>query len=51
MPAPAALHHTCFVVRDVEGTARRLAAALGIGPWRGGLPLPEAVVGAASTDG
>lgn len=30
---PVALHHTCFVVRDLEGTARRLSDALGIGPW------------------
>jgi catechol 2,3-dioxygenase-like lactoylglutathione lyase family enzyme len=30
---PVALHHTCFVVRDLEGTAQRLADALGIGPW------------------
>lgn len=30
---PAALHHTCFVVRDLEGTAQRLADALGVGPW------------------
>ncbi len=32
-PIPAALHHTCFLVRDLEGTAQRLADALGIGPW------------------
>jgi methylmalonyl-CoA/ethylmalonyl-CoA epimerase len=30
---PVALHHTCFVVRDLEGTAQRLADSLGIGPW------------------
>ena len=30
---PAALHHTCFLVRDLEGTAQRLSDALGIGPW------------------
>jgi methylmalonyl-CoA/ethylmalonyl-CoA epimerase len=30
---PAALHHTSFVVRDLEGTARRLSDSLGIGPW------------------
>ena len=29
-PAPAAFHHTCFLVRDLEGTAQRLADALGI---------------------
>lgn len=28
-----ALHHTCFLVRDLEGTARRLSDSLGIGPW------------------
>lgn len=30
---PVALHHTCFLVRDLEGTAQKLADALGIGPW------------------
>lgn len=30
---PVALHHTCFVVRDLEGTAQKLADSLGIGPW------------------
>jgi len=30
---PVAFHHTCFLVRDLEGTAQRLADALGIGPW------------------
>ena len=30
---PVALHHTCFLVRDLEGTAQRMADALGIGPW------------------
>lgn len=33
IPAAAALHHTCFLVRDLEGTAQRMADALGIGPW------------------
>lgn len=33
MPTAAALHHTCFLVRDLEGTAQRLSDALGIGPW------------------
>jgi methylmalonyl-CoA/ethylmalonyl-CoA epimerase len=33
IPPAAALHHTCFLVRDVEATARRLAETLGIGPW------------------
>ena len=28
-----ALHHTSFLVRDLEGTAQRLSDALGIGPW------------------
>jgi len=32
-PVPVALHHTCFLVRDLEGTAQRLADALGVGPW------------------
>ena len=27
------LHHTCFVVRDVERTAAALAKSLGIRPW------------------
>ena len=30
---PAALHHTCFLVRDLEGAAQRMSDALGIGPW------------------
>lgn len=30
---PTAFHHTCFVVRDLEGAARRMADSLGIGPW------------------
>jgi hypothetical protein len=33
LPAPAALHHTSFLVRDLEGTAQTLADSLGIGPW------------------
>lgn len=33
MPTAAALHHTCFLVRDLESAARRLGEALGIGPW------------------
>lgn len=33
MPTAAALHHTCFLVRDVEVAAQRLSDALGIGPW------------------
>ena len=30
---PAALHHTCFLVRDLEGAAQRMADTFGIGPW------------------
>jgi catechol 2,3-dioxygenase-like lactoylglutathione lyase family enzyme len=30
---PVALHHTAFLVRDLEGTAQRLANSLGVGPW------------------
>ena len=33
IPAPVALHHTCFLVRDLEGTAQRLADDLAVGPW------------------
>jgi methylmalonyl-CoA/ethylmalonyl-CoA epimerase len=33
IPAPVALHHTCFVVRDLEGSARALSFSLAIGPW------------------
>ncbi|MGE0638951.1 MAG: VOC family protein [Thermoanaerobaculia bacterium] len=33
MPSPVALHHTCFLVRDLERAARALTDALGIGPW------------------
>ncbi len=32
-PKPAAFHHTCFLVRDLEGTAQRLSDALEIDPW------------------
>jgi hypothetical protein len=31
--APAALHHTCFLVRDLEGTAQALSDSLGTGSW------------------
>ncbi len=31
--AAGTLHHTCFVVHDVEKTATTLAETLGIGPW------------------
>ena len=27
------LHHTSFVVRDVEKTAQALSDSMGIGPW------------------
>jgi hypothetical protein len=30
---PVALHHTSFLVRDLEGTAQQLADTFGIGPW------------------
>jgi catechol 2,3-dioxygenase-like lactoylglutathione lyase family enzyme len=33
LPAPAAFHHTSFLVRDLEETARLLKESLGIGPW------------------
>jgi len=33
IPNPAVIHHTSFLVRDLEGTAQRLADALAIGPW------------------
>jgi hypothetical protein len=33
MPSPAGLHHTAFLVRDLEGTAQALSDSLGIGPW------------------
>lgn len=32
-PSPVALHHTAFVVHDLEATAQQLADALGVGPW------------------
>ena len=41
-PLPVALHHTCFLVRDLEGTAQRLSDAFDIDPTR--LPAPEAVI-------
>jgi catechol 2,3-dioxygenase-like lactoylglutathione lyase family enzyme len=33
MPSAVALHHTAFLVRDLEGAAQGLSDALGIGPW------------------
>jgi hypothetical protein len=38
---PAALHHTCFLVHDLEGTAQRMADAFGIGPWNIWTIAPE----------
>lgn len=29
----AVLHHTCFIVRDLESAAQRLSDSLGVGPW------------------
>jgi catechol 2,3-dioxygenase-like lactoylglutathione lyase family enzyme len=31
--ASGTFHHTCFLVRDVDATAARLSASIGIGPW------------------
>lgn len=33
IPTAAALHHTCFLVRDLEKVAQRLSDTLAIGPW------------------
>lgn len=33
VPSPVAIHHTCFVVRDLEKTARTMSKSLGVGPW------------------
>jgi methylmalonyl-CoA/ethylmalonyl-CoA epimerase len=33
MPIHSALHHTCFLVRDLETTAQQLTDSLRIGPW------------------
>lgn len=41
IPAPATLHHTCFVVRDLEKSARALSDSLGIGPWNVWTITPE----------
>lgn len=27
------VHHTCFVVDDVDATSAKLSESLGIGPW------------------
>jgi hypothetical protein len=40
-PIPAALHHTCFLVRDLEGTAQKLADSLYVGPWNIWTITPE----------
>jgi catechol 2,3-dioxygenase-like lactoylglutathione lyase family enzyme len=32
-PRPATFHHTCFLVRDLEGTAQNLSNTLGIDEW------------------
>lgn len=40
-PTPLALHHTCFVVHDIESVARALSNALGIGPWNVWTIVPE----------
>lgn len=40
-PVPTTLHHTCFLVRDLEGAAQRMADALGIGPWNIWTIAPE----------
>src|SRR5689334_581058 len=41
IPAPVALHHTSFLVRDIEDTAQKLSNALGIGPWNVWTITPE----------
>lgn len=33
VPKPATFHHTCFLVRDLEGTAQKLSNTLGIDEW------------------
>lgn len=33
IPTAAALHHTCFLVRNLEEAAQRLSDDLRIGPW------------------
>lgn len=42
VPVPTAFHHTCFLVRDLEGAAQRLADALNVGPWAIWTIAPEA---------
>lgn len=41
IPVPAAFHHTCFLVRDLEGSAQRLADTLNVGPWAVWTIAPE----------
>jgi catechol 2,3-dioxygenase-like lactoylglutathione lyase family enzyme len=41
VPGSSTLHHTCFLVRDVDGAAARLATTLGIGPWHVWTITPE----------
>ena len=41
LPKPLAFHHTCFLVRDLEGAAVALSASLGIGPWAFFTIVPE----------
>jgi methylmalonyl-CoA/ethylmalonyl-CoA epimerase len=33
MPLATALHHTCFLVHDLEAATQQLADSLGVGPW------------------
>jgi hypothetical protein len=39
--ASGTLHHTCFLVHDVDGAAARLADSVGIGPWHVWTITPE----------
>jgi hypothetical protein len=41
LPKPVAFHHTSFLVRDLEATARSLSASLRIGPWAFFTIVPE----------
>jgi len=40
-PVPVAFHHTCFLVRDLEGAAQKLADSFGVGPWNVWTIAPE----------
>lgn len=44
IPRPTTLHHTSYVVRDLEATAHRLSRSLGIGPWNVWTIAPERCV-------